>query len=262
MEGKRRWCRSARSSDRRTAPQAAAVGGAGRADLRADRLRRHRRGSLRTARDSTSLAQGERRHRPRQDRQSVASRRRTMVLAPPLSWATHRPPQRSGCERILFDINFFGATDAADDRALAEALKRSHRTVLATRTIWARSAGPREDPLSDLSYAAQGLGTISWRYNFRQTSRHPLFRDDQRQDHSLLLGDARRARGPGECLLPARLFARSEVDPSISASDVLEGRFDPSLVRGKTSSLVPRAKKSATSSSFLGRAAFQVPTSM
>src|SRR3954454_18899023 len=47
---------------------------------------------------------------------------------------------QAGAKHILFDFTFFGATNPVDDGAFANALKRSGRTFLATRT----RSGPRE----------------------------------------------------------------------------------------------------------------------
>ena len=41
----------------------------------------------------------------------------------------------AGAKRILFDITFVGATDAADDAAFARSLKQSGRRILPTRTM-------------------------------------------------------------------------------------------------------------------------------
>ena len=141
----------------------------------------------------------------------------------------------AGAKRILFDINFFGATNAADDKALADAMKRSNRTFLATRTIsgplgWTEAG----TPVSNLSYAAKGLGTISWRYNFRQAvtgipyagtingKTIPSF-------SSLLAG----TQGPPNVFFQPDYSLDPKSIPSISATDLIQDRFDPNLIRGK-----------------------------
>ena len=141
----------------------------------------------------------------------------------------------AGAKRILFDINFFGATNAADDKALADAIKRSNRTFLATRTIsgplgWTEAG----TPVSNLSYAAKGLGTISWRYNFRQAvtgipyagtingKTIPSF-------SSLLAG----TQGPPNVFFQPDYSLDPKSIPSISATDLIQDRFDPNLIRGK-----------------------------
>ena len=40
---------------------------------------------------------------------------------------------RAGANRIFFDIKFYGASDPADDRVLAEAFRRSGRVTIAVR---------------------------------------------------------------------------------------------------------------------------------
>jgi len=140
-----------------------------------------------------------------------------------------------GAKRIFLDINFFGATDAENDRALAESLKRSHRTVLATRTLsgplgWTEGGMP----LPNLSYAAQDLGTISWIYNFRQTvTRIPYsgrINGKSVQSFSAMLAGR---GGPAEATFQPDYSLDPKSIPSISATDVLQGKFDPRLIRGK-----------------------------
>jgi EAL domain-containing protein (putative c-di-GMP-specific phosphodiesterase class I)/CHASE2 domain-containing sensor protein len=141
----------------------------------------------------------------------------------------------AGAKRILFDINFFGATDEANDRALADALKRSHRTILATRTI-SGPLGWTEGgiPLPNLSYAAQGLGTISWRYNFRQTVTGIPYAGTINgktvPSFSALL--AGRQGAPAVFFQPDYSLDPKSI-PTVSASAVLQGKFDPGLIRGK-----------------------------
>ena len=77
----------------------------------------------------------------------------------------------AGAKRILFDLTFFGVTTPTDDRAFADAIKRSGRVVLARRTRSGPNEGTNQQgtSLQKLSTAAQQTATISWQYNFRQS---------------------------------------------------------------------------------------------
>jgi len=138
----------------------------------------------------------------------------------------------AGAKRILFDITFVGATDADDDAAFANALKRSGRVILPTRTLSGPSGWTKQEttPLPGLNDAARGLGTISWHYNFQQAVTDipyaarangkivPSF-------SSILSG---RAGRPNETFLPDYSVDPKSI-PSVSATNVLDGSFDRKL---------------------------------
>ena len=142
----------------------------------------------------------------------------------------------AGAKRILFDITFVGATDADDDAAFANALKRSGRVILPTRTLSGPSGWTKQEttPLPGLNDAARGLGTISWHYNFQQAVTDipyaarangkivPSF-------SSILSG---RAGRPNETFLPDYSVDPKSI-PSVSATNVLDGSFDRKLFEGK-----------------------------
>jgi EAL domain-containing protein (putative c-di-GMP-specific phosphodiesterase class I)/CHASE2 domain-containing sensor protein len=142
----------------------------------------------------------------------------------------------AGAKRILFDITFVGSTDPADDAAFAEAMKRSGRVTLPTRTLsgpngWTK---PETTPLTNLSRAAHGLATISWRYDFRQAVTEIPYsaRADGKviPSFSALLSGRRGA--PGTTYAPDYSVDLKSI-PSMSASNVLDGSFDPKMFRGK-----------------------------
>jgi EAL domain-containing protein (putative c-di-GMP-specific phosphodiesterase class I)/CHASE2 domain-containing sensor protein len=142
----------------------------------------------------------------------------------------------AGAKRILFDITFVGATDTADDAAFAQALKRSGRVTLPTRTMsgpngWTKS---ETTPLPDLADAAQGLGTISWRYDFRQAVVEIPYAARANgkviPSYSALLS-GRRAE-PNRTFVPDYSVDPKSI-PAISASNVLDNSFDRKLFEGK-----------------------------
>jgi len=142
----------------------------------------------------------------------------------------------AGAKRILFDISFFGATTREDDRAFAEALKRSGRVVLATRTRSGPSAGEEQEgpPLPAFASAAQGLATISWVYNFRQTvTEIPYAAAVGKRvvpSFSALLSG--REGAPDETFAPDYSLDPKSI-PSVSAASILDGTFDRRLINGK-----------------------------
>jgi len=142
----------------------------------------------------------------------------------------------AGSKRIFFDISFFGATNPADDRAFAEALKRSGRVILATRTRSGPQAGTEQEglPLPALVDAAQGLGTISWQYNFQQVVTGIPYRTTVSKQvvpsfAALLSGrnsSADATFAPDYSVDPKSI-------PSVSAASILDGTFDRRAIEGK-----------------------------
>jgi EAL domain-containing protein (putative c-di-GMP-specific phosphodiesterase class I)/CHASE2 domain-containing sensor protein len=142
----------------------------------------------------------------------------------------------TGAKRILFDITFVGATDPADDRAFADALKRSGRVILPTRTLSGPSGWTKQEttPLPGLADAATGLGTISWHYNFQQAVTDIPYaakaNDKVVPSYSAILSG--RIGPPNQTFVPDYSVDPKSI-PSVSAADVLDGRIDPKLIAGK-----------------------------
>ena len=142
---------------------------------------------------------------------------------------------QAGAKQIFVDIGFFGATDQADDQALADALKRSQRVVLAARTRAGPSDGEQQDamPLGLLASNAK-VGTISWQYNFQTAvSGVPYsmtWHGKTVPSFAALL--AARAGAPDVTFRPDYSIDPNSI-PTISARRILAGSFDKRLVRGK-----------------------------
>lgn len=142
---------------------------------------------------------------------------------------------KAGANRIFIDIQFYGASDPADDRLFTEALKRSKRVVLAARGSSAPNSSrtAEEPPLGMFGDNAE-FGSISAKYNYQnavwrlaysvpyQNSVIPTF--------ASLLGGRSGATG-SSFTIDYSLDPKSI--PSISADSVLDGTFDPAAVRGK-----------------------------
>ena len=142
----------------------------------------------------------------------------------------------AGAKRILFDITFVGAADGADDRAFAQALKRSGRVILPTRTLSGPSGWTKQEttPLPGLADAAHGLGTISWRYNFQQAVTDIPYAAKANgklvPSYSAILSG--REGAPDETFVPDYSLDPKSI-PSVSAASVLDNKIDPKLIAGK-----------------------------
>jgi EAL domain-containing protein (putative c-di-GMP-specific phosphodiesterase class I)/CHASE2 domain-containing sensor protein len=142
---------------------------------------------------------------------------------------------KAGAKRIFFDFGFFGPSDAADDLRFASSLQRSGRVVLATGTRSGAGGGAVEDTdVLPMFEAVARSASISWRYNYQNaviavpyeasTARGPI------PSFSVLL--AGRSGGRSGMFMPD-YSVRLDSIPAVSASRILDGRFDPGLVRGK-----------------------------
>jgi diguanylate cyclase len=142
----------------------------------------------------------------------------------------------AGAKRILFDISFFGATTAQDDRAFADAVKRSGRVILATRTRAGPFGGTDQEgpPQPEFAGAARGLASISWVYNFRQSvTRIPYEASVNGQavpSFSALLSSR---YGPRDATFAPDYSLDPNSIPAISAATILGGKFDRRLIEGK-----------------------------
>lgn len=142
----------------------------------------------------------------------------------------------AGAKRIFFDITFTGATNAADDHAFAQAIKRSGRVVLAVRTRSGPSDGKEQEGnlLPELANAAQGFGTISNHYNFQMVMVRIAYAGklgNRTIDSFASLLSGRRG-APDTSFAPDYSIDPKSI-PAISAADVLTGLFDPRAIAGK-----------------------------
>lgn len=141
---------------------------------------------------------------------------------------------RAGAKRIFIDIQFYGATTPADDSALADSLKRSGKVVLAAgRSTSPHTAGRPTEPQWPLFTDQAQLGAISVQYNYQNAVwRMPYavaMGDHSIPSFATLLADSSNRKGdfiPDYSLDPKSI-------PAVSAQSVLNGSFDPKLVRGK-----------------------------
>jgi EAL domain-containing protein (putative c-di-GMP-specific phosphodiesterase class I)/CHASE2 domain-containing sensor protein len=142
----------------------------------------------------------------------------------------------SGAKRIFFDIKFPGATNPVSDNAFAGSLRRSGRTILATRTRSGSYDASKQNgaPLPILASSAKGVATTSWVYNFLQTVTAIPYSEtvDKKVIPSFAALLSGRANQPDTTFRPDYSIDPKSI-PSLSAASVLGGNYDRELVRGK-----------------------------
>ncbi|HEY7004920.1 MAG TPA: EAL domain-containing protein [Sphingomicrobium sp.] len=140
----------------------------------------------------------------------------------------------AGSKAIFFDFTFDRVTDP-DDRVFADALRRSNRVYLPVRT---RSGTDRDFALSSskvpqLARYAK-LGNISLHYNYQNAAWQLPYaltlKDKPIPSYAALLANRGGAAGD---TFPVDYSINPGSIPTISASTLLRGTFDPRLVRGK-----------------------------
>lgn len=141
----------------------------------------------------------------------------------------------AGAQRILFDFDFIGQSDPNNDRRLSESFKRSGRVVLPVRTRAGPGDGSPRFVTSDPMFTRHTqLGTISARYNY-QNAVWSL-------PYALAVPGA--AMPSFAAIIAGRSGSASEsfmldysIDPesipALSAVSVLNGEFDPKIIRGR-----------------------------
>jgi EAL domain-containing protein (putative c-di-GMP-specific phosphodiesterase class I)/CHASE2 domain-containing sensor protein len=139
---------------------------------------------------------------------------------------------KAGAKRTFFDLVFDGST-GPDDLLMARALQRSGRAYLAIRTRSGPDSG-RAFPQYPLFARYAHLADISVRYNYQNAVWKLPFAaatgDDRIPSFASLLSGVKGR--PGGYFMPDY-----SVDPAsirtLSAASLLQGRFDPELIRGK-----------------------------
>jgi len=141
----------------------------------------------------------------------------------------------AGAKRIFFDIMFDGSTEGADDAILARALQRSGRTYVAVRTRSGPFAGAEvgAEPYPLFARYAH-VGNISARYNYQNAVWQLPFALSENgariPSYAALLAGVKGP--PGKLFMPDYSINPASV-PTLSASLLLKGRFNPALIRGK-----------------------------
>ena len=140
----------------------------------------------------------------------------------------------AGAKHIAFDMTFETHSDARDDRLLAESIERSGRVILAARGAWGPD-GSTQQSLASLSMFTRhaALASIGVHYNYQNAV--------WRLPYGVSVGGklipsmasrlAGRAPRQGTFMVDYSFDPRTV--PTVNAADVITGKFDPRIVRGK-----------------------------
>jgi EAL domain-containing protein (putative c-di-GMP-specific phosphodiesterase class I)/CHASE2 domain-containing sensor protein len=139
-----------------------------------------------------------------------------------------------GAKRIFFDLQFDDPTNATDDRAFADALKRSKRVVLAVNTLSGPKGGSDVETATLPQFAryAQSANITVW-YNYQNAVwqvPYETFSGKPMPSFATLL--AGRQGEHGRSFIPDYSVDPSSI-PTVSASTILRGTVDPNSIRGK-----------------------------
>jgi EAL domain-containing protein (putative c-di-GMP-specific phosphodiesterase class I)/CHASE2 domain-containing sensor protein len=143
---------------------------------------------------------------------------------------------RAGAHRIFFDINFSFPSNAADDRAFAEAIERSSRVTLFVRSK--RGAAGKTEKVIDRplpifrKHSKLALGTV--RYNYQNAAWELPYSTilDGQKVPSLAAAIAN-VDGPPDVNFPVDYSFKVSSIPTYSAGDLLSGRVPASALAGK-----------------------------
>ncbi|HET9813734.1 MAG TPA: EAL domain-containing protein [Sphingomicrobium sp.] len=141
----------------------------------------------------------------------------------------------AGSKRIVYDVTFSGPTTAEDDALFADALERSGRVVLPILARSGPGAGLVQDsvPLPQFARHVQ-LGTPSVRYNYQNAVwQIPYAIEIQGKPvphYTALLSGVH--GNAGDFFMPDYALDPKSI-PTLSAAQVLAGKFSPAMVRGK-----------------------------
>ena len=140
----------------------------------------------------------------------------------------------AGAKRIFFDVTFETSSDPADDKALAESIRRSGRVTLPVRGE-ASAVGIFQQNLQPLELFSRGaqLASIAVRYNSQNAVwRLPYSAEvEGKRLPSLAAALANRQPQAGEFAVDYSIDSKTV--PTINSERVIDGSFDPRLVAGK-----------------------------
>ena len=143
---------------------------------------------------------------------------------------------RLGAEKIVFDVLYTGPSGKVDDQALADAIKRSGKVTLAAQTRIGEREGKENQGLPMPAFANHAaVASIAWQYNWQGEvwKLNLATIADGRPLPSLSSAIAGKQGHDGQ---QYRVDYSLDVDsvPTISAADLLNGKVEPALVKGKT----------------------------
>jgi EAL domain-containing protein (putative c-di-GMP-specific phosphodiesterase class I)/CHASE2 domain-containing sensor protein len=141
----------------------------------------------------------------------------------------------AGARRILYDINFSFASNPVDDRAFADAIRRSGRVTILARYKIGPHEGTRVDsgPLPMFArYARLGIASVEYDYQ-NAVWRLPYAVSVRGQKYASFASAAANVEGPPGAHFPIDYSIDVRSIPSYSAGDVLSGKVDAKELAGK-----------------------------
>ena len=142
----------------------------------------------------------------------------------------------AGANRVFFDVNFSFPSSPADDRAFAQALGRSNRVTLFTRSRSGAGSSPPtmvDPPLPEFAHNAK-LATASFHYNYQNAVWEVLY--SARLGHMTLpsfASDIARVSGPPDSEFRVDYSLDPTTIPTYPAGDVLTGAVGSKQLAGK-----------------------------
>ncbi|MEO7411652.1 MAG: EAL domain-containing protein [Sphingomicrobium sp.] len=143
---------------------------------------------------------------------------------------------RMGPKKIVLDFLYTGPSDAADDQAMARALERSGKVTLGAQTRLGEDDGKQNQGMPIPSFAKRAsVASVAVRYSW-QGSAWKLNYATRFEGRLMptLAATIADYDGPADRAFPVDYSLDVDSVPQISAADLLNGRVDPSRVRGKT----------------------------
>ena len=141
----------------------------------------------------------------------------------------------AGAKGIFFDLTFDGPTNRVDDGALAAAIKRSGRVHFGVRvpSVSARGAQLTSEPVAQFAKNAT-LAIISIDYNYQNAVwRAPYGVDVAGKPISSLAAEIARVDGAAGSSFLVDYSVDPASIPTVSAAALIDGKVDPSAIRGK-----------------------------
>ena len=143
---------------------------------------------------------------------------------------------RAGPKQVVFDLLYTGPSGAADDRAMATAIKRSGKVTLAAQTRLGEQSGQENQGLPITQFAEHAsVASVAWLYNWQgvvwKANRATKFRGRILPSLSSSIAGV---SGPADKQYMVDYSFDVDSIPQISAADLLTGKVDPARLRGKT----------------------------
>jgi len=143
----------------------------------------------------------------------------------------------AGAKRSFFDIIFNGSSDPVDDKLMARSIEKAGNVTLAVSTRFGITGGDANPDLMTPALFNKNaeLALISVRYNYQNA----VWRIDYARPVGGKQIPSFAAKLANADLKPGQDFMLDySIDPTtvpvLSASDVLAGRFDPRIVKGRS----------------------------